>query len=295
MSPNRKKYISITVAAVILVVTSYVVYALIKDGSPLVKSQNEFLVEANKLHSDSLFEEAVEPYMRAGKFSGQEALVNYNTAVNSILKNYESLTKSFNEEGYKLDSTVIAALDYAKIRLEKAAGELSDTARYSSAYHNIGVVNHMCNNLEAAAEAYKEALRKNPADEEARYNLAVILHQQQKNNQNQNQQQQEQQEQEQEQKQQDKQEQQQQEQQEQEQEQEQKQQDKQEQQQDKEQQEQEEQQQQQQQQQEREAEEEKEKMEQMLKALMQDEKEIREKMEQAEKAKINSDYIEKNW
>lgn len=275
MSPNRKKYIFITVAAIILVVTSYVVYALIKDGTPLVKSQNEFLVEANKLHSDSLFEEAVEPYMRAGKFSGQEALVNYNTAVNSILKNYESLTKSFNEEGYKLDSTVIAALDYAKIRLEKAAGELSDTARYSSAYHNIGVVNHMCNNLEAAAEAYKEALRKNPADEEARYNLAVILHQQQKNNQNQNQQQQEQQEQEQEQ--------------------EQKQQDKQEQQQDKEQQEQEEQQQQQQQQQEREAEEEKEKMEQMLKALMRDEKEIREKMEQAEKAKMNSDYIEKNW
>ena len=276
MSPNRKKYISITIAAVILVVTSYVVYALIKDGTPLVKSQNEFLVEANKLHSDSLFEEAVEPYMRAGKFSGQEALVNYNTAVNSILKNYELLTKSFNEEGYKLDSTVIAALDYAKIRLEKAAGELSDTAKYSSAYHNIGVVNHMCNNLEAAAEAYKEALRKNPADEEARYNLAVILHQQQKNNQNQNQQQQEQQEQEQKQKQQDKQEQQQ----------------------DKEQQEQEEeqqQQQQQQQQQERETEEEKEKMEQMLKALMQDEKEIREKMEQTEKAKMNSDYIEKNW
>ncbi len=291
MSPNRKKYIFITVAAVILTLASYVVYALIKDGTPLVKSQNEFLVEANKLHSDSLFEEAVEPYMRAGKFSGQEALVNYNTAVNSILKNYESLTKSFNEEGYKLDSTVIAALDYAKIRLEKAAGELSDTARYSSAYHNIGVVNHMCNNLEAAAEAYKEALRKNPADEEARYNLAVILHQQQKNNQNQNQQQQEQQkqEQEQEQKQQDKQEQQQDKEQQEQKEKEQQQQ------QEKEQQQQKEEQQQQQQQQEREAEEEKEKMEQMLKALMLDEKEIREKMEQAEKAKMNSDYIEKNW
>ena len=291
MSPNRKKYIFITVAAIILVVTSYVVYALIKDGTPLVKSQNEFLVKANKLHSDSLLEEAVEPYMRAGKFSGQESLVNYNTAVNSILKNYESLTKSFNEEGYKLDSTVIAAFDYAKIRLEKAAGELSDTARYSSAYHNIGVVNHMCNNLEAAAEAYKEALRKNPADEEARYNLAVILHQQQKNNQNQNQQQQEQQEQEQEQKQQDKQEQQQDKEQQEQKEKEKEQQ----QQQEKEQQQQKEEQQQQQQQQEREAEEEKEKMEQMLKALMQDEKEIREKMEQAEKAKMNSDYIEKNW
>ena len=41
--------------------------------------------------------------------------------------------------------------------------------------------------------------------------------------------------------------------------------------------------------------EDKEKIEQMLKALMQDEKEIREKMEEAEKAKVNSGYIEKNW
>lgn len=276
MSPNKKRYIFITVAALIFAVTIYVIYALIKDGTPLVKSQNEYLVDANKLHRDSLFEEAVEPYMRAGKFSGQESLVNYNTAVNSIMKNYDLLSKSFNEEGYQMDSAVSLALDYAKIRLEKAAGDLSDTAKYSSAYHNIGVVNHMCNNLEAAAEAYKEALRKNPADEEARYNLAVILHQMKNNDQQQNQQNQ-----------QEEQEQQQQEKEKQEQEQ---------QQQDKEQQEEkEEEQQQQQQQQEREAQEEKEKMEQMLKALMQDEKEIREKMEQAEKAKINSDYIEKNW
>ena len=188
MSPNRKRYIFIAVAVLILAVTIYVIYALIKDGSPLVKSQNEYLVDANKLHSDSLFEEAVEPYMRAGKFSGQENLVNYNTAVNSIMKNYDLLSKSFNEEGYQMDSAVSLALDYAKIRLEKAAGDLSDTAKYSSAYHNIGVVNHMCNNLEAAAEAYKEALRKNPADEEARYNLAVILHQMKNNDQQQNQQ-----------------------------------------------------------------------------------------------------------
>ena len=271
MSPNKKRYIYITIVAIISMVTLYVIYALIKDGAPLVKSQNEFLVDANRLHRDSLFEEAVEPYMRAEKFSGQESLVNYNTAINSIMKNYESLSKSFNEEGYKLDSAVIIALDYAKIRLEKAAGNLSDTARYSSAYHNIGVVNHMCNNLEAAAEAYKEALRKNPADEEARYNLAVILHQM-KNNEQQNQQERN-------------------EQQQQDQQQEQKDKKDQEQQQDKEQQEQKEENQPQQQQ--REAEEEKEKMEQMLKALMQDEKEIREKMEQAEKASTKP--LEKNW
>ena len=36
-------------------------------------------------------------------------------------------------------------------------------------------------------------------------------------------------------------------------------------------------------------------MEQMLKALLQDEKEIREKMEELEKAKSKSRSIEKNW
>ena len=45
----------------------------------------------------------------------------------------------------------------------------------------------------------------------------------------------------------------------------------------------------------REEENDKEKMEQMLKALLQDEKEIREKMEELEKTKSKSRSIEKNW
>ena len=276
MNFDKRKYTLIAVAAILLVATIYAMSSLIINGTPTVKSQNEFLKEANRLHNDSLFEEAVEPYMKACAMDGQESLAKYNTAVNSIMKNYPTLTTTFNEEGYKPDSAQIIALNDAVKKLGEAGVGLSDTAKYSSVYQNIGVVKHMNNELDAAAEAYKEALRKNPADEDARYNLAVILYQKQQNDQNQNQQnqqdeqqEQEQQQQQQQQQEQNKDEQQQQQQQQQEQNKDKKQQD------------------------EKEIEEEKEKIEQMLKALMQDEKEIREKMEKAEKAKQKN--LEKNW
>ena len=261
MNFDKKKYIFIAVAAILLMATIYAISSLVTQGTPTVKSQNEFLKEANRLHNDSLFEEAVEPYMKACVMNGQESLAKYNTAVNSIMINYPALANMFNEEGYKPDSAQIIALNAAIKKLDEAGVGLSDTARYSSVYQNIGVVKHMSNELDAAAEAYKEALRKNPADEDARYNLAVILYQKQKNDQNgggeDQDQQNEQQEQEQQQQDQNKDELQ------------------------------------QQQQDEKEIEEEKEKIEQMLKALMQDEKEIREKMEDAQKAKPKN--LEKNW
>ena len=288
MSFDRRKYIYTAVAAIVAAATLYVTYSLVRYGSPMEKSQNEYLVEANRLHNDSLYEAAVEPYMKAGNFNAQHSLVNYNTAMNTIMKNYPQLDKVFNDDGYQLEAAVDSALVGAAKRLAVAGDAQPDTAKYSSVFHNMGVTNHMRGELEAAANAYKEALRKNPADEDARYNLAVILHQM-KNNQNNQDQQQQQQEEEKEQEQQQDQQQQEQQQQEQEKEQQQQQQEEQQEQQSQEQQ------QQQQQQSESGEEDDKEKMEQMLKALMQDEREIREKMEELEKAKSNSRSIEKNW
>ena len=280
MGFDKRKYIYMAVAAVIAVATLYVIYSLVRYGNPIEKSQNEYLIEANRLHNDSLYEAAVEPYMKATGFNAQESLVNYNMATNAIMKNFPQLSKVFNEEGYKLEAAVDSSLVQAIQTLATAGKSQTDTAKYSSIYHNMGVTIHMRGELEKAAEAYKEALRKNPADEDARYNLAVILHQM-KNNQNQQNQQQEQQEE----KQEEEQQQQEQQQQEENKEQEQKEQEEQQQNNDE----------QQQQQSASEEENDKEKMEQMLKALLQDEKEIREKMEELEKAKSKSRSIEKNW
>lgn len=284
MGFDKRKYIYMAVVAVVAAAALYVIYSLVRYGSPTEKSQNEYLIEANRLHNDSLYEAAVEPYMKAADFNTQESLVNYNMATNAIMKNFPQLSKVFNEEGYKLEAAVDSSLVQAIQTLATAGKSQTDTAKYSSIYHNMGVTVHMRGELENAAEAYKEALRKNPADEDARYNLAVILHQM-KNNQNQQNQQQEQQEE----KQEEEQQQQEQQQQEENKEQEQKEQEQQQQNND------EQQQQQQQQQSASEEENDKEKMEQMLKALLQDEKEIREKMEELEKAKSKSRSIEKNW
>ena len=286
MSFDKRKYAYIAIASVIAAAALYVTYSLIKDGSPTVKSQNEYLVEANKLHNDSLFELAVEPYMKACSFDSRQSLVNYNTATNSVMKNYNALSQSFNDEGYKLDAAIDSALTDAVMRLKDAGEVQTDTARYSSIYHNMGVTDHMRNNLDAAAEAYKEALRKNPADEDARYNLAVILHQKKNDNQQQDQNEQEQE---------DKQDQNQQQQQEQDKQEENKEEQKPENDKEQENKPEEEKEQEQPQPQEREQQEDKEKIEQMLRALMQDEKEIREKMEEAEKAKVKAGSIEKNW
>src|SRR5690554_5522579 len=149
-----------------------------------------------------------------------------------------------------------------------------DKQRLASLFHNLGNSYLFGQNIDQSIEAYKQALRHNPLDDETRYNLiaAMKLKDEQE---------------EQEEKQQDQQEQEQQEQQEQEQEQEQ--QEKEQEQQD---QEQEQQDQQQQQQQESEGIS-RENAERLLQALEEDEKELLEKMNQnREKQPVR---IEKNW
>jgi tetratricopeptide (TPR) repeat protein len=68
---------------------------------------------------------------------------------------------------------------------KKAAKQSDDASLKSKAYFNEGNVWYQKQKYEKAVEAYKNALRQNPNDEEARYNLALAiqkLKQQQKKN-----------------------------------------------------------------------------------------------------------------
>ncbi len=72
---------------------------------------------------------------------------------------------------------------------EKAAQQTDDPLLKSKAYFNEGNIWYQKKKYDKAVEAYKNALRQNPDDEEARYNLALAmqkLKQQQKNNKNKN-------------------------------------------------------------------------------------------------------------
>ena len=273
METHKNKYIYIALAALGALLLLYSSYALIKDGSPTVKSLREHLSKANTYHKDSLYDKAIEPYQRALNKDKSSALANYNSGTNLLMKNYKDL-----KAGTGDPETVAGVYADALAQLQQAASNETDKEMIASARHNEALVHHLTDSLEMAAEAYKESLRKNPADNETRYNLAVVLYQL-KNQQDQNQQNQQEQQQQQ---QQEQQQQQQQEQQQQNQEQEQK-----------------EKEQEQQQQQQAQASESKEDMskenaERLLEAAMQDEKGVLEKVKR-EKNKSGKQKLQKNW
>ena len=144
-----------------------------------------------------------------------------------------------------------------------------DKEKLAQIYHNMGVMLQSAKQLPQCIEAYKESLRNNPKDDETRYNLALAqkqLKDQQQNQQNQDQQQQQQEQKE----------------------------DKQDQNKDQQEQEQKDQQQQnQQQQQQNKNEMSKENAEQLLNAVMQDEKNVQDKVKK--QIQIQGKKLEKDW
>lgn len=69
----------------------------------------------------------------------------------------------------------------------KAAKTETNKSVKAMAYHNIGFIHHNNKDYDKAIDAYKEALRNNPRDEDTRYNLALAQkqkkdHQQQDQN-----------------------------------------------------------------------------------------------------------------
>ena len=145
-----------------------------------------------------------------------------------------------------------------------------DKEKLAQIYHNMGVILQSSKQLPQCIEAYKESLRNNPKDDETRYNLALAqkqLKDQQQNQQNQDQQQQQQEQKE----------------------------DKQEQNKDHQEQEQKDQQQQQNQQQQQQNKNEmsKENAQQLLNAVMQDEKNVQDKVKK--QIQIQGKKLEKDW
>ena len=267
-------YIALLVLAVIAVLYSSA--ALIMDGSPMLKSMREHVKSANELHRDSLFNDAIEPYRRAVDMSPENSMTNYNSGTNLLMKNYKDIKDNVAEP-----EVVAGVYQDANNQFLTAAEFESDKKNLASIYHNSGLVYHLTDSLEMAAEAYKESLRNNPDDHETRYNLAVVLHQLKQNQQNQQNNQNQQQEN-------------QQQQQNQEQQQNEQKQDNNQQQNDQQKNQPQEQQQQQAQAQHSEEEMSKENAERLLEAAMQDEKGVLEKVKR-EKNKATKGKLEKNW
>ena len=213
-------------------------------------TEKDYIRSGNRHYADSLFEKAEVDYRKALELNPSSTIALYNLG-NALMG---QIAQNPSKGGEALSQYTTAA------KFE------TDKTRLAQIYHNIGVLMYAAQKYGESVAAYKESLRNNPTDHETRYNLAKAMHMNKQQQQDQQQQEQQQQEQQQQQQQhQQNQQQQQQEQQNQEQ-----------QQQDQQQQNQEQQQQEAQQNDEQIS---KENAEQILNALMQDEKELQEKQQ----------------
>lgn len=136
------------------------------------KQERVHLRKGNKLYADSSYVDAEVQYRKALEINPKSTTTRYNlgntlaqqSKAEDALKEYDNAARS------------------AKTKEEKA-----------KIYHNAGVVLQKGQQYEKCIEAYKKALKANPADNETRYNLALaqkLLKDQQQNQQQQQQEQQ---------------------------------------------------------------------------------------------------------
>ena len=97
------------------------------------------------------------------------------TKAEQLFRKATAIDTTYAEAPYNLGTTL-----YKENHIEEAFGHLKEAANRSSqpdlshkAFHNIGNVYMEKEEYDNAIEAYKQALRNDPTDEETRYNLAL--------------------------------------------------------------------------------------------------------------------------
>ena len=111
----------------------------------------------------------------------KDAEIDYKTAIEKDAKSFAgnyNLGNTYYKKGNAEDATK---------QFMQAAGTTKDPIEQSKAYYNLGNSYLKSEKYQESVDAYKMALRQNPKDDDARYNLAYALAklkaQQQKNNQ----------------------------------------------------------------------------------------------------------------
>lgn len=140
-----------------------VVYILVLLVSSILFSQenDKNLFQGNQSFLQKKYATAEADYrVIASKKSPKKAVAGYNLGNSIYRQNQQS----------EAQIKYIQALESAKTKTEK-----------HRIYHNLGNTFMLDKNYQAAAEAYKNALRNNPLDDETRYNYALAKKKQKEN------------------------------------------------------------------------------------------------------------------
>ncbi|AXT18735.1 aerotolerance regulator BatC [Flavobacteriaceae bacterium AU392] len=135
----------------ILLLVSTFIFAQGKEKDKALEKSNDFVYEGNTLFNDD-FVSAEKEYRKAISEVQTNAVGAYN------------LGNAYYRTGY-YDEALLRHLEAVKNAITKDEKH--------KAYHNIGNVLMQQKSCKEAVEAFKNALRNNPTDEESRYNLAL--------------------------------------------------------------------------------------------------------------------------
>ncbi|MBT8259920.1 MAG: tetratricopeptide repeat protein, partial [Bacteroidia bacterium] len=122
-----------------------------QEQEKILERSNDYIYEANKIVNEDFITAEME-YRKAVSVKPDNAIGNYNLG-NAYFKS--------------------GLLDEALLRHIEAAEHASTKEERYKAFHNVGNVLMQQNQCKKAVEAYKNALRNNPSDDETRYNLAL--------------------------------------------------------------------------------------------------------------------------
>lgn len=148
----------------ILLITGVADISAQEKPEKLLKESNNYVAEAQEALSENDFASAEASYRKAIAKDPSNLIAKYN--MGNLYYNKE---KSLNAEERLKEAAEIAATKSEKHRI----------------YHNLGNSYMQQKNYQAAVNAFKDALRNDPTDEETRYNLALAKKMLEKEQQNQ--------------------------------------------------------------------------------------------------------------
>ena len=153
-----------------------------KVEDPSYKKERNFVRAGNKLYNQKRYSEAEVEYKKALQVNPGSAVATYNLA--SALIKQGGGTPKKEGEADKNDPMV-----KAEQLLQNVIKTSSDKGLASRAFYNLGNMEFHREQYQKAIDLYKDCLRRNPDDDQARENLRLAQKKLEEQQQNQNQQQ----------------------------------------------------------------------------------------------------------
>ncbi len=130
-----------------------VVFILLMIASvSFAQNDRDYIRSGNRLYRNKSFDKAEVEYRKAVSANAENPQAVYNLGCSMMMQQKDSVAIQYFERASKLETN--------KLRRAKSN-------------HNIGVILQNHKMYDKAIEAYKQALRDNPNDDETRYNLAL--------------------------------------------------------------------------------------------------------------------------